>query len=300
MDVSRVAIQRDTDPFEGTLRLLDKTRFDRLAVGKKRILIKPNLTTAASAKEGITTDIRVVEALIQRLRDLGLKRIIVGEGSGGVATALAFKKNGYFGLERKYGVEVLDLNEDKSLCLPVESPLSIDKLTVSRTVYESDMRISVAKLKIHSIAYITGCLKNMMGALSGRRWKLIVHSDVHKRLVDLNKLVLPHFGVIDGIIGNEVDEVIPHPVRMNLLLGGSDVVAVDSVASEIMGIPWQDVEYLVRCQEAGLGVADINSIELIGGSVEDFKREFDRRRPLRSRLRTKSQAVIGRLASRFS
>lgn len=250
--MTTVALERAGDPVEGAKALLKKLDFSREAEDKSRVLIKPNLTTSAGPETGITSDVRIVEAIIQRLLDIGVENISIGEGAGGASTTYALEKNGYVDLAKRHGLPILDLNFDESVLLDVPAPRSMRRVRVSKTVYESDFRISVAKLKIHSIAVTTGCMKNMMGVLSGRRWKLIVHSDIHNRIVDLNKVVLPHLGIIDGVVGNQRDEVKSYPKRAGVLIGGYDPVAVDSISSEIMTVHWRDVPHLYSHRRQGL------------------------------------------------
>jgi uncharacterized protein (DUF362 family) len=292
--MTKVAVEQTEDPFQGTHNLLDKLDLSRIE-NKDRVLIKPNLTTSAGPETGITSDIRIVKAVIERLLDLDVRNITIGEGAGGTSTMYALQKNGYVDLGRKHGLKVLDLNMDDSVLVRIPEPLSMGKVRVSRTAYESDFRISVGKLKVHSIAVTTGCLKNMMGVLSGRRWKLIVHSDIHNRIVDLNRVVLPHLGIIDGIVGNQRDEVKSYPRKSGLLLGGYDPVAVDSIASEVMGVSWREVPHLLHAQTAGLGIADPAKIEILGPMVEEVKQVFDRRGTIWAKTRTGAQVFSGRL-----
>ncbi|MFQ6107399.1 MAG: DUF362 domain-containing protein [Thermoplasmata archaeon] len=293
--MSAVAVKRTDDPYRGTRRLLDVLDFSKKVRDKTSVLIKPNLTTSAGPESGITSDVRIAEAIIERLLDIGVENITIGEGAGGAATMHAFERNGYVDLGRRFGLPVLDLNFDDSVLLDVPEPLSMGRVRVSRTACDSDLRISVAKLKIHSIAVTTGCLKNMMGVLSGRRWKLIVHSDIHNRIVDLNKVVLPHLGIIDGIVGNQRDEVKSYPLRTGVLLGSFDPVGVDSIASEIMSVPWQEVSHLVLAHQAGLGVADPARIDVLGPQIADLRQTFDRRGTIWAKTRTGAQVLSGRL-----
>jgi len=298
--MSIVALQRAGNPFEATLKALEATNFKNAVEGKKLVLIKPNLTTSATAQEGITTDPRVVEGILHALRECDVGRIVIGESSGGSSTLHCFQRNGYIDLAKKWRVELLDLDEDDSLLLKVPNPLSISELRISKKAHEADFRISVAKLKIHSLAVATACLKNMMGCLSGRKWKIIVHSDVQNRIVDLNKLILPHFGVVDVIVGNQVDEVVPYPIQMNAILAGKDVVAIDSVAAECMGVSWREVPYLLKAEQAGLGTADLDKIEVIGERIRDMKKTFDRRKSPWALIRTRFQVAIGKTIGTLS
>ncbi|MFQ6060046.1 MAG: DUF362 domain-containing protein [Thermoplasmata archaeon] len=292
-----VSLRKVDDAFETTLQILEDTGFERMVEDVERILLKPNLTNSASPEMGITTDVRIVDAVLHKLFEVGKKNVVIGEGSGGGLTSNSFEKNGYLGLAKKYGIALVDMDSDETVTVGVPNPLSSRRLGIARTAYDSDFRVSIAKLKIHSIGVVTGCLKNMMGCLAGKRWKAIVHSKVHERVVDLNKIVTPHFGIIDGIVGNQVDEVVSNPVRMDLLIAGDDVVSVDSVAAECMCVPWKEVPHLVLAEMEGLGIANPERYSVLGESIEDVRKEFDRRKSIWAKVRTGSQTLLGRLLS---
>jgi uncharacterized protein (DUF362 family) len=280
--------------FEATLRLLERSKLSEV-LPLRNILVKPNLVTADGSREGITTDVSIVDAILHFLTENGRGNLTVGEGCGAGPTHTAFKMNGYPEVARKHGAHLVDLDTSEGIELEVPDSLSVKRLRVAKAAYEADFRISVAKLKVHSIGVMTGCLKNMMGCLSGKKWKLVVHADVQKRLVDLNRLVKPHFGIIDGIIGNEVEECDPNPVPMNILIGGSDCVAVDAVSAESMGIPWNEVPHLVLAECKGLGTADIGKIEISGEKVKDVRKKFERKSGPWTYIRTRSEIIAGKI-----
>jgi uncharacterized protein (DUF362 family) len=280
--------------FEATLSLLERSKLSEM-LPPSNILVKPNLVTADGSREGITTDVAIVDAILHFLAENGCRNVIVGEGCGAGPTHTAFKMNGYPGVARKYGAELLDLDTTEGIELDVPNHISVKRLRIARAAYEAKFRISVAKLKVHSIGVITGCLKNMMGCLNGKKWKLVVHADVQKRIVDLNRLVKPHFGIIDGIIGNEVEECESNPVQMNLVIGGSDPVAVDAVSAECMGIGWNEVPHLLLAEKAGFGTADIEKIEVSGVKIEEVRKKFERKSGPWTYIRTRSEIIAGKI-----
>lgn len=80
--------------------------------------------------------------------------------------------------------------------------------------------------------------------------------------------------VVDGLIGAELNETSGSPVEMNLVIAGNDMVAVDSVASAVMGIDPLKVRYLMLAEERGLGVSNIDEIEVLGKSIEEVAKKF--------------------------
>jgi hypothetical protein len=58
------------------------------------------------------------------------------------------------------------------------------------------------------------------------------------------------------------------PIVLNLVLAGTDPIAVDTVAAVILGWQPRSVPWLARLEEEGLGVAELGQIECVGGGIE--------------------------------
>ena len=52
------------------------------------------------------------------------------------------------------------------------------------------------------------------------------------------------------------------------------MVAVDSVATAVMGIDPGKVKYLRLAEERGLGISNMDDIEVVGEDIERVKRRF--------------------------
>jgi len=276
--MTKVYIARGS-PLAATQRVLEMSRFKELIKDKKKIVIKPNLVLARRPEEGITTDVRVVEAIIRNIPDD--KEVFIIECSSEAEEALEL--NGYMDLEKKYGVKVID-GDTEFVEVNIDNYLALERIRVAKIVLECDFLISVAKLKVHSIAKITATLKNLMG-LCPKPDRLKIHSYLPHGLIDLLSVRMPDFGVIDGIIANEIDENVPHPVEMGVVLAGRDCVALDHVASHLIGV--QNVHYIRLAYLKGLG--SIHNIEIIGIDIESVKRRL---KTSSFNLRSMSQKVI--------
>ena len=259
--------------YEATIKALELTDFKKLVEKKSNIVIKPNLTNFLKAKDGITTDVNIVRAILDQIPKP--ENVIVAEGPGGADAKHAFRFNGYYELEKDYGLRLLDVNNDEYVEIPVDDPLILRSIKISKTVFNSNFLISVGKLKIHSIAKVTGALKNMMGACP-RQQKFKIHSFIPNSLVDLISIKNPDFGVIDGIVANEIDECVPHPVKMGIILASKDCIALDTISSEIMGIKALEVPYITEIARRGFGVANMDEINIDGEKIENVRRIFRR------------------------
>jgi len=279
--MSRVAIVKGADPVKTTIEALETigSDVDLALLGKKPILIKPNYLNSKHPSTGITTDSRVIEGIVKFLRECKVEEIIIGEGSGFADTFQAFKVAGVDAVAERWGVKLVDLNEDEFVEVSPPNPLSLKKVRVAKTAVESTI-ISVPKLKLHRQATVTLSLKNMMGALAS---KGTMHmGSLSENIVDLASVLRPSVSVVDGIIAGEGHENSGKPVEMNRVIAGTDPVAVDAVGAAVMGISPTDVKHLVLAEKKGLGTCSLERITVLGEPIEKVKRKFNR--SLSSRL----------------
>jgi uncharacterized protein (DUF362 family) len=278
---SRVAIVKGEDAVEATVRALAAVRseVERVLSGNKPVLIKPNYLNSKHPSTGITTDGRVLEGVVKFLKEEKINRIIIGEGSGFADTFQAFKVAGVDKVAERWNVGLLDLNKDDFIEVAPPNPLSLKKVRVAKTALESTI-ISVPKLKLHRMAGVTLSLKNMMGALAS---KGSMHSgSLSENIVDLASILRPSISVVDGIIAGEGHESSGNPVEMNLVIAGTDPVAVDAVGAAVMGILPTDVKHLLLAEKQGLGTCNLEKITVLGEPIEKVRRKFSR--SLSSRL----------------
>jgi len=280
--MSRVAIVKGTKPVETTVKALETigSDVDEVLFRKKSILIKPNYINSKHPSTGITTDSRVIEGIVKSLRERKIEEIVIGEGSGLADTFQAFKVAGVDVVAERWGVKLVDLNKDEFVEVAPPNPFSLKKVKVAKTALESTI-ISVAKLKPHRVATVTLSLKNMMGALASKG-SMHMGASLSENIVDLASVIKPSVAVVDGIIAGEGHETSGNPVEMNLVIAGTDPVAVDAVGAAVMGILPTDVKHLRLAEKKGLGTCNLEQITVLGEPIEKVKRKFNR--PLSSRL----------------
>jgi hypothetical protein len=83
--------------------------------------------------------------------------------------------------------------------------------------------------------------------------------------------------LIDAIIAMEGQG--PHvgtPVEMNLLIAGTDTVAVDAVAAYVMGFETIEIPAIRIAATEGLGERDIDKIDVVGTPIAEVRKFFKR------------------------
>ena len=237
-----------------------------------RVLLKPNL----NGVEGCT-NIELFEALLVLLRDYGVKNIVIAESTFGDArtTEMFFNKTGYRELAKKHSIPLINLNESEILEITVKNPLLLDKLRIAKEVFEADKIINLPNMKVHYATGITLALKNLKGLLVGGEKRHFHEAGLDKAITDLNNTIKAHLHIVDAIscmerMGPRGGDI----VQMNFIMAGANAVEVDYVGMQIMGYSLDEVKHLKYCIESQK--VDINEIEVVGESIENTRRPFEK------------------------
>ncbi len=230
MKIANVYIAKTNDAYQGACEALDALKF---SVRGEKVYIKPNLTGGEPSDKGMTVDIGLVRAVLERLHDC--PRITIGESCSD--TLKAFDELGYRQLAREFpNVQLEDIRLSEIVWKRIPKPYHTKEMPFNTTVFKHDYVINIAKMKTHSLAGVTLCLKNIFGFIPTRKQKLMYHPFIRKAILDMNQVVPSHFCMIDGVWGNEFDEVQSTPKCTGAVLAGENILAVDIVAGAVMGI----------------------------------------------------------------
>jgi len=214
------------------------------------ILIKPNLNNDLNALTGNSTDLRILVALIDWLKGNGYGNIVIADGHNvGVdrRNINVFRRLRVDALAKRYGIRFVNLNRDGYR----EISIAGQKIRVAATALEADFFLNLPKIKTHAEAKVSLSLKNMIGCVVGQD-KRKIHRDLSANIVRLNEFLSPNLHIADGLIameGNGPGD--GRPVRLDLLLSGTDPFLMDLLCARLMGIDWREVEVIKIAQKKG-------------------------------------------------
>jgi uncharacterized protein (DUF362 family) len=270
--VSLVKGERAKEPVYDALDLID---YKSAIQGFNRVLIKVNFITDKTWETGATTDPLVVEAIIDKLKPLGVAINVVESDATMTNADKAFEVTGMKDMCQRMSVEFINLRYEKEkvkVDIPNEEVLG--SITVPKIVVESAI-ISAAKLKTHSSTGVTLGMKNLFGLLPDK-FKAKYHArGISKVIVDINTVIKPVLTVIDGFIAMEGKGPVDGTrVKMDLIIASKDVVAADATGCRVMGIDPHSLSHTRRAAEKGLG--NIDDIEIVGEKLENVTRIFKR------------------------
>lgn len=254
----------------------------------EEVLLKPNLLSAPedkSTRDKIRTDPRILEALSNILLENN-QRVLIADNSGvghPGGTRVALKNSDYLKLgEKDDRIAVRPLGKNGLVVSEINGK-NLKTANIAKDVITAAVIINVPKMKTHGLTLYTGAIKNLFGTVCGSD-KSRIHSafptisSFSQSLVDIyafekEKITL---NIMDAIIA--VEGMGPGasgtPVEMNLILASADVVALDAVAFRLMGHDPKKVPATRLAAEQGLGIMDLNKIEILGEKIEQHKKKF--------------------------
>lgn len=278
--------QTEKDIKDSLKQLIDKLGgIERFVKKDQTVVIKPNLVSEHGLKNGkrkggIVTDIRVIKALVDLLSTLAGK-IIIAEGASinRSETMKMFSHYGFNAIRDSYldKVSLVDLNADECVEKDIPDGRRLEKRSIPRTLLDADVIIDVPVLKLHFAAGASLSIKNLQGAIPPLEKYKVHFFGLWQNLINTYKTIMPDLIIVDGLVGQEdFGPVSGSPRKMDLLIGGTNPVAVDTVALKIMGLtPWDSPPVLMAHYE-GMGPVEWSSIEIKGPSVDELSCAFKR------------------------
>ncbi len=251
----------------------------------KDILLKPNLLRAT--KEACTQPV-FVEGVLKYLKESGvqMEHVSIGDSPGQIKTSATqiAKKIGLYEVCEKAGIRFLNFEQDIPVHEKIEGSLRLEDYYVSKSVKDCDLLINLPKLKTHGEATITGAIKNYWGIIPGglkAKFHMVGNTpdkfgealaDNFSWIVNNkpNRLtVYDCVRVMEGPMG----PVSGNMKQWDLILVGTDELALDVVALEIGKFKGSKyVPHLKNASERGLGVYNLENIEILGLSLEEAKK----------------------------
>ena len=242
-------------------------------------MLKPNLVEY-ERDTVINTHPAVIGAAIEAFLKLGAKEVKVGEGPGHRRdTDGLLLASGLYPFLKDTKTQFVDLNLDDIRRIPLQSDyMGVDSLYFADSVLQSDLLVSMPKLKTHHWAGMTLSMKNLFGIVPGIKYgwpKNFLHwRGINESIVDINSAIRAHFAIVDGIVGMEGNGPIqgtPKPV--GVLVFGDDPVAVDATCTRVVGLNPEKIHYLKQAGEF-LGNLEEAMIQQVGSQVSTVQTRF--------------------------
>ncbi len=283
--MTKIALVSTNNREEGTIKVIDL--LGENPVKGKNVILKPNFNTADTPPGSTATE--TLRALIPKLREMGATSVTLAERSGPVNTHECMEEKGIFELAEELNFPVVNLAE-----IPVEEFVHIlpkdshwkNGFLFAKIYAEAESIVETCCLKTHHSGHFTLSLKNATGMvprrnLDGNSYMREMHgsSNIRKMLAEINTAFSPDLIVLDGVTAF-VDGGPARGTRVeaNIMLAGTDRIAIDAVGVAILriygttpevskGSIFQQ-EQIARAVELGLGISTPDEIDILTDSED--------------------------------
>ena len=228
-----------------------------------------------------------LEGVIQTLLDDGYKNELIHACHNRTVVVSAKRgerANKHLPVVQKYGLRNIHLYEDEEWIryepkgkIRVLNQIFPKGIEIPKRMIGENI-IHLPTMKTHVFTTMTGAMKNAFGGLlhEKRHW---THSVIHETLVDLltiqKEIHSGIFAVMDGTIaGDGPGPRCMVPYVKDYILASGDQVAIDAVASKMMGFEPMELKFIRLAHEAGLGCGEIQDIEIVGEDISEVNFNF--------------------------
>ncbi len=266
---------------------MQQAEFDRHLDRSKPVILKDNISWHLMFPGANTTPWQL-EGVIRTLRNAGYNELVCVANRTVVTNAQKGERlNRYLGVLKRYDVPIKYNFRPADIKWIRYEPRS--PMRVLHKIFPGGIRIPeffldknivhLPTLKCHIYTTMTGSMKNAFGGLLNTR-RHYTHTWIHETLVDLlaiqKEIHAGMFTVTDGTTaGNGPGPRTMIPVEKDYLLAGADSVAIDAVASKMLGFPPATIGCIRMADEAGLGCGRLDQIEVVGEDISDVDFGFE-------------------------
>ncbi len=240
----------------------------------KQIAIKINLCDFRQPESGAITHPAFLDAFLGWITSqLNHSVIFVVESDATSARPdLAVRWLGIDQIIKKHGAKWVNLSKDTWSRKQIRG-LTFHSMKVPDTIAQSDLLISMAKMKTHSLTKISCSLKNQYGCIMYPK-KIVFHDALDEAIVDSCTAMPPQIAIVDGItaMGGPKGPVDGVPIDAGLVVAGMDPVAVDAACARIMGLNPHRIGHLKKAEAAGLGRMEF---EVVGDGIPTELPDFE-------------------------
>ena len=247
---------------------------EKIVKPRSSVFVKINhLSPASPAERGIVTHPVFVEAVLELLKKLDANITVGDDIDSDIEDG--FQVSGFRQMCQRAGVRLTNLRDAGFVETECNGHL-LEKVYLSRTALDADVIINLPKLKTHSLTVFTGGVKNMYGTIpTGLRTRF--HGEYMKSegfsqvLTDIFSAIRPQLTIMDGIIAMQGEGPASGSLRrLGVILISQDAVALDAVATKIIGLDPLDIHTTRYCDERGLGTGNLENIEIVGERMENI------------------------------
>lgn len=228
------------------------------------VVVKPNICVSYRTYEyAATTNPWVVSTLVKMALEAGAASVKVFDYPFGGSFADAYATSGIGDQVKAAGGQMVVMSDRGFVTTRIPNGQWLKETDVYQEILNADVLINVPIAKEHGSARISAAMKNLMGIVADRP---SMHGDLGQAIADLNTLVKPALNVLDCVriltSGGPTGGSLSAVKKLDTVVAGHDIVAVDSYAATLFGLTADDIDYVRIGASMGRGSSDLSSLKI--------------------------------------
>jgi len=229
------------------------------------VIIKPNICVDFRGYEwGATTNPWVVGALVKLAFEAGASRVRVMDQTWKRNMTKSYRVSGIQEQVEAAGGEMEWMPLEKFIPTPAPLGVELTSFDIYEEILKTDVLINVPVAKHHMNAKLTLSMKNLMGVIGDRP---VIHKNFGQRIADLASAITPTLNVMDAVRVMKKNGPMGFFKRdthkMDMLMVSTDMVALDAYTTRLFDMQPEDLDYVVRAAEMGLGRMDVENLQIV-------------------------------------
>ncbi|SHF22998.1 Uncharacterized conserved protein, DUF362 family [Caldanaerobius fijiensis DSM 17918] len=275
-----IGIAKNDDERIAISEALNLIQADQLINSNDVVVITPNWVQQQTPQTGVVVGPESLREIIRFAKKNNPRRIVVATGSGEKDTAEIMNSMGFDQVIKSEGVEFIDLNKGPFIRVDLnhDSPSSTN---LNKLFDEMTFLISFTQLKVHEEATVSASIKNIaMGWPPAEehghpKKDKGIHKNLHGFIRAMAQLIPIDLSIVSlnpAMVGTGPSGGIP--IHTGIILCGTDAVAVDTIGARLLGFKPQAIYYLYDCINNGIGIGDVNQMNIKGLPLVEAERIF--------------------------
>jgi uncharacterized protein (DUF362 family) len=223
-----------------------------------KVLIKVNICGGVPEIKGTYTSTDVAGVVVDMVKAAGGEPTIADADMIWTKFWRAAEDSGWKEWARQKGVKLINLSETKIVRFDFGENSALGVERVSKDLIDADVIISLPTMKTHLLTGVTMGMKNMYGTFPDVDKAKYHRKQIEDVIYEINSAFRPTLTVIDGTVGGEaIGPLSCRPVNFQTVVASGDIVAADSVASQLMGYDPLEITHIRKANDQGLGDAHV-------------------------------------------
>ena len=239
-----------------------------------KVILKPNICVSYRTYEfAATTNPWVVGALVKLCLEAGAASVKVMDYPFSGSARDAYNTCGIQEQVEAAGGQMEIMSNLKYVSTPIPRGVSLKSASAYKDALDADVLINVPIAKQHSNTGLSLGLKNLMGLVPDHDRDTMHSTSIHQGIADLASLFQPvvKLTLMDAVRiltdGGPQGGDLAAVKKLDTIIAGVDMVAVDSYATGLFGktpegVPYFTVPYITKAAALGLGRSDLTNLNI--------------------------------------